>query len=105
MNFEPTDQDIVVNADELREFASQLYQKAGRARKRMPMLSHICRLKRICTGFIPTELVRSRATSGAFWAGESILPLILRLPVRDPHLHASTVIVVWDMWLASFQWS
>ena len=29
MNFEPTDQDIVVNADELRGFASQLYQEAG----------------------------------------------------------------------------
>ena len=29
MNFDPTDQDIVVNADELREFGSQLYQKAG----------------------------------------------------------------------------
>ena len=29
MNFDPTDQDIVVSADELREFASQLYQKGG----------------------------------------------------------------------------
>ncbi|MCZ6679270.1 MAG: Ldh family oxidoreductase [Candidatus Poribacteria bacterium] len=29
MNFDPTDQDIVVNADELREFASQLYQEVG----------------------------------------------------------------------------
>ncbi len=29
MNFNPTDQDIVVNADQLTEFASQLYQKAG----------------------------------------------------------------------------
>ena len=29
MNFEPTDQDIVVNADELKGLASQLYQKAG----------------------------------------------------------------------------
>ncbi len=29
MNLNPTEQDIVVNVDELREFASQLYQKAG----------------------------------------------------------------------------
>ena len=29
MNLNPTDKDIVVNPDELREFASQLYQKAG----------------------------------------------------------------------------
>ena len=29
MNFEPTDQDIVVNAEELKDFSSQLYQKAG----------------------------------------------------------------------------
>ena len=41
MNFEPTDQDIVVNADELKGFASQLYQKAGVPKTDADAVAHL----------------------------------------------------------------
>ena len=104
MNFEPTDQDIVVDADELREFGSRLYQKAGVPKADADAVAHL----QVETDLHGIHSHGTRALAGyvrGILGGRINPPLTSRLCVKDPHLHASTAIVVWDMWLASFQWS
>ena len=104
MNFEPTDQDIVVNADELRGFASQLYQEAGVPKTDADAVAHL----QVETDLHGIHSHGTRALAGyvrGILAGRINPTPNLTITREGPAFARVNGDRCWDMWLVSFQWS